>query len=115
MKWRRMKRPVHSLELMRRTTFSMPCTIWSVLALLLVGFGQVPLRAQDLKLEVQLVWATNDHKSPDARHKPVDPEIRKKLEELPLKWTNYFSVKRESLDVPVSASRTATLSDKCAV
>ena len=37
-----------------------------------------------LKLEAQLLWGTNDGTSPNPKHKPVGPEIRKKLKELPL-------------------------------
>lgn len=67
----------------------------------------------DLKLEVQLIWGTNDQKSPDAKHKPVDQELKKRLQSLPLKWTNYFEVNRLSMVVPQAGTQKAPLSDRC--
>lgn len=69
--------------------------------------------APDLKLEALLVWGTNERTSPDANHKPVGPHLQKKLEELPLKWSNYFEVKRLRFDVPLSGSKKVQLSEKC--
>lgn len=100
---------------MRVLRASATLLIWLSAAVVLFGIGQAGARAQDIKLEVQLVWASNDNKSPDAKHKPVEADIRKKLQELPLKWTNYFMVKREWIEVPVSASKKASLSEKCAI
>ncbi len=66
-----------------------------------------------MKLEAQLLWGTNDATSPNPKHKPVDEDIRKKLKELPLKWTNYFEETRKSLDVTEAAAKRVTLSDRC--
>ena len=71
--------------------------------------------AGDMKLEAQLIWATNDQEDPNPKHKPVSREIREKLNQLPLKWTNYFEVNRTPLDVPKGEARPATLSDKCGI
>lgn len=71
--------------------------------------------AADLKFEAQLLWGTNDPKSPDPRHKPISDEIRKALKDLPLKWTNYFEVSRASFAVADEASKKVTLSEKCEV
>jgi len=68
-----------------------------------------------LKLEALLVWGTNDAASPDPKHKPVEPAIRKKLQELPLKWNNYFEVSRKAIEVPGSSSKKVSLSEKCDV
>ena len=46
------------------------------------------LQAATMKLQVQLVWGTNDDHSPNPKHKPVEADVRKKLKELPLKWSN---------------------------
>jgi hypothetical protein len=69
----------------------------------------------ELKVEAQLVWGTNDQKSPDPKHKPVSEDVRKKLLGLPLKWTNYFEVNRKLLIVPVASQKKEALSEKCAV
>ena len=74
-----------------------------------------PVSAADsnLKLEAQLVWGTNDKLSPDPKHKPVEPAVKKKLSELPLKWTNYFEETRKTFDVPQGEARRIILSDLC--
>lgn len=91
-----------------------------LLPLWLLGLG---LRAEvtemgqgaETKYEVQLIWATNDKKSPNPEHKPVEPEIRKKLDELPLRWENYFEVNRKEFSVSKGGRVRETLSEKCAV
>ena len=52
--------------------------------------------AADRKMEARLVWGTNDDKSPEPSHKPLDGELAKKLREMPLKWKNYFEVNRKT-------------------
>jgi len=69
----------------------------------------------ELKYEAQLIWATNDKKSPDPKHKPAEPEVKKKLGELPLKWDNYFEVKRKRFTVSKGAAAKAPMSEKCAL
>jgi len=79
-----------------------------------VAVGSVAL-AEDLKLEAQLVWGTNDKKAPNPRVKPVEPEIRKKLAELPLRWTNYFEINRKQFEVPHGRTGKTALSEKCSL
>jgi hypothetical protein len=67
------------------------------------------------KFEAQLIWATNDKQSPDPKHKEVEPEIRKKLAELPLKWEHYFEINRQQVSVPKNGTNCVVLSDKCTV
>jgi len=88
-------------------------TICSV-ALLLVP-ASASSASGGMKLEVQLIWGTNDSKSPDEKHKQVESEVRKKLEDLPLKWSHYFLVKSKKLDLAASEMKKETLSDKCSV
>jgi len=88
---------------------------WFALAFSLLIFTGVVARAGDLKLEAQLVWGTNDEKSPDPKLKPVEAEVRKKLADLPLKWSNYFEINRQRFNVPQGATRKTALSEKCAV
>ena len=94
-----------------------------VLPLLMIGWC---LHAQDvevvqvgdgseLKFEVQLIWGTNDKDSPNPKHKPVEPEIRKKLDEIPLKWATYFEVSRKQIAVPKGGKTKEPLSEKCSI
>jgi len=73
------------------------------------------MQAADMQLEAILVWGTNEQKSPEPKHRPVGPELKKRLQELPLKWTNYFEVNRVKIDVPPSGSNKVPLSDKCEI
>ena len=69
--------------------------------------------AAPMKIEVQLIWGTTNQVSPNAEHKAIGPELKKKLQDLPLKWTNYFEVKRMDVDVPAAGVATVPLSEKC--
>ena len=82
---------------------------------LLCAPSQAISASGDMKLEVQLIWGTNDSKSPDEKHKEVEPEVKKKLENLPLKWSHYFLVKSKKLDIAAGETRKESLSEKCAV
>jgi hypothetical protein len=77
--------------------------------------GCAHLRAQaaeELKLQAQLVWATDDPKPPEGKnYKAVEPEIRKQLKAL--KWRNYFEVKRIDFTLAPVATKKIALSDKC--
>ena len=67
------------------------------------------------KFELQLVWATNDKQSPDAKHKDISPERRKRLEQLQLKWANYFEVNQKEFTVPDRGTNKVPISEKCTV
>jgi len=90
-----------------------------VTAIFCLAFLVVPYSARsasgDMKLEIQLIWGTNDSKSPDEKHTEVEPEVRKRLENLPLKWSHYFLVKSKKLELGASETKKESLSDKCAV
>ena len=70
--------------------------------------------AAELKLEAKLIWATNDEKSPDPEHKPVDPATAEKLRKV-FKWKNYFVVNRIVKVVPSRGSSRFDLSKHCSV
>jgi hypothetical protein len=82
----------------------------SVIILILAAWNA---QASGQKIEVQLVWGTTNQVSPNAKHKAVGPELKKKLQELPFKWTNYFEVKRMDVDVPAAGAAKVPLSEKC--
>jgi hypothetical protein len=71
------------------------------------------VQAEDIKLEAQLLWGTNDKTSPNPKHKPVEEKTRKKLKELPLKWTNYFEETKKEFKVSEGASTKINLSERC--
>lgn len=98
---------------MRRTVFCSSLALACLLGVL--GFAPARLEAADMKLEAQLLWGTDDAKSPNPKHKAVDPELKKKLKALPLKWANYFEETRRTLDVPQGATRRLALSDLCEI
>jgi hypothetical protein len=71
------------------------------------------LQAATLKLQVQLIWGTGDDHSPDPKHKPLESDVKAKLKDLPLKWSNYFEVNRKDFEVPASGATKVPLSEKC--
>src|SRR5882762_1319307 len=89
--------------------------VWAGVAFMLGMAAEQPAKGKPLKFEVQLVWGTNDPQSPDPKHKPVDPEVAKRLKQLPLKWSNYFVVNKKSLEMVVGAEKKEPLSEKCAI
>lgn len=87
------------------------------LAALLVLFAYIGAAAQagELKFRAYLVWATNAERPPDTALKPVESDVRRKLEELPLKWSNYFEVNRTNFTVLQTGLKEVTLSAKCQI
>ena len=53
------------------------CFLFVLALICVVPFAQ----AGELKLEAQLVWATNDKASPDPNHKPVEASLVKKFQQ----------------------------------
>src|SRR5882762_6264102 len=86
----------------------------AVSVLLLLSSCLQPASAAELKLEAKLIWATNDDKSPDPEHKPVDPATAEKLRKV-FKWKNYFVVNRIVKVVPSRGVNRFELSKQCAV
>ena len=97
-------RPISSLALVLR---------WVLAGLFVVGCAHLRAQAaEELKLQAQLVWATDDPKPPEGKnYKAVEPEIRKQLKAL--KWRNYFEVKRIDFTLAPVATKKIALSDKC--
>jgi hypothetical protein len=71
--------------------------------------------AADRKMEARLIWGTNEEKSPDARHKPMDGDLARKLREMPLKWKNFFEVNRQVFSINTTGYTTVVMSKKCTV
>jgi hypothetical protein len=90
-------------------------SLWlSALMVLAVGLGTARAGSARLKFEVLLVWGTNDSESPDPKHKPVEPDVKKELNKL-FKWQNYFEVNRKKFDVNPGGTTNVDVSDKCAL
>ena len=85
------------------------------MAFLLVAAVGSPVLAGEIKLEAQLIWGTNDEKSPDPKHKAVDDKVEKKLKKLPFKWQNYFEVNRQKFSVAQGETKKIVLSKDCEI
>src|SRR5690349_6960462 len=92
-------------------------TFIAVCAALMV-LAATPARtfAADMKLQAQLVWGTDDSKPPEGKdYKPVEPAIQKKIKDLPLRWKNYFEVKRRDFSIAPAGSAKIDISEKCSL
>src|SRR6185295_2007054 len=92
---------------------------WLVFAIALLFSNNGALAASDeVTLEVQLVWGTNDAKPPaDSKSKltPIGPKLDAKLKKSPFKWEHYFEVHRERFTLKVGEEKTASISKSCEV
>ena len=90
--------------------------VWLAATLvLLVGVG-FDAQAAEMKLQAFLLWGTDDSQPPAGKtYKPASPEIRQKLKDLPLKWTNWFEVRRVEAEIPQNATKAIVISEKCQV
>src|SRR5262245_50076499 len=93
---------------------SADCLRW-VCAITFLVSSLAVAAAADLKLEALLVWGTNDEKSPDPAHKPVDVALAKKLGNLPFKWKNYFVINRKTFTANDKDYTTNAMSKKCTI
>lgn len=91
----------------------LPASLLSAFVFLTAGAFSVV--AGDAKFEAQLIWATNDKECKDPKLKPIEPEVRRKLNELPLKWENYFEVNRRQFSVVEAGTNSVVMSEKCTV
>src|SRR5260370_7183277 len=96
-----------------RATLAIPA-LWFLSACMILGSSSLRAHAEDMKLEVQLLWGTNDDQSPDKNLQPVQPDIKKRLKELPPKLTNYFLLNLHRFDVPPPTTQKDPLTSKSA-
>ena len=67
-----------------------------------------------MKLQAFLLWGTDDAKPPEGKaYQPVNLDVRQKLKDLPLKWTNWFEVKRVECVVAEGVAKQVTVSEHC--
>lgn len=91
--------------------FSTGRGLWRWLAVALICSVTVAWGG-DLKVNARLIWGTNDGKSPDPAHRPVDDDLAKKLGKT-FKWKNYFEVRRVTAQIPNHGVKRITMSPKC--
>jgi hypothetical protein len=96
----------------RFSTIRLACI---ALGFLLATVLAAPVSAGELKLEAILIWGTNDEKSPDPKHKAVDPKLAKKLKKSPFKWRNYFEVNRVKFTLAEDQTQKIELSKECKI
>src|SRR3954471_8482176 len=88
--------------------------LWISTMLIFGAGGAAKASAAEIKLQTQLVWGTDDAKPPEGKdYKLVEPSVQQKLNELPLKWKNYFEVRRTNFSVMPTVAKKVPLSDKC--
>ena len=85
-----------------------------VVTSLVFTLSTAALLAANVKIEAKLIWATDEAKSPDANHTPVDAATAERLRKA-FKWKNYFVVKTVVKDIPSRGSVPFELSKKCTV
>ena len=89
-----------------------PRRAWAVIVLALLV--ALPVAGANLKLEAKLIWGTDEAKSPNPNHKPVEQEVADRLRKM-FKWKNYFVVNRVEKTVPSRGSNRFVLSEKCTI
>ena len=94
--------------------FSIQRSVRVVAWLAMLVLLALPVAAANLKLEAKLIWGTNEPKSSNPAHKPVEQEVADKLRKV-FKWKNYFIVNRVEGTVSSRGSNRFVLSDKCTV
>lgn len=99
---------------MRPKLISTACLLWLCVAAALSSFA-TSARAEDIKLEAQLIWCTNDSTSPNPKHKPVEADVEKKLKKLPFKWDHYFEVHRKQFTVSKADVKEVEMSKDCSI
>jgi hypothetical protein len=98
-----------------RTAASATLAVWIVSALFSLLTTSARAADGEMKIEAQLIWATNDKEDPKLKQKPVASEIREKLKNLPLRWANYFEINKVAVEIPKGETRRAKMSEKCEV
>ena len=100
---------------MKLYRFSVAHLTFFAFGFLLLATCGVRVHAGEIKLEAQLIWGTNDEKSPNPKHKPVDAKVAKKLKKLPFKWQHYFEVNRKQFTVTQGETTKIVLSKDCEI
>jgi len=99
---------------MRAKWISVTGAVGLALAVALLAGGQSGAQGAEMKLQAFLLWGTDDSKPPEGKtYKPAQLDIREKLKDLPLKWTNWFEVRHKDFTVLQGAAAHVPVSEKC--
>jgi hypothetical protein len=99
---------------MRATLMRATSLGWFSIALAVLAGMNSRALAGEMKLQAFLLWGTDDTKPPAGKtYKAVDLDVRQKLKDLPLKWTNWFEVNRKEFVIPGGGSSKVSISEKC--
>jgi hypothetical protein len=80
------------------------------LVMLLTGAAQ----AQSVRVEAQLIWATNDPISPNPKLRPVEPDLARRFVNGPFRWKYYFEVNRQLVQMVVGETKAKiVMSEHC--
>jgi hypothetical protein len=90
-------------------------TLRLALVALALCSGALVSPAAERKLEARLIWGTNEDKSPDPSHKPLEGDLARKLRDLPFKWKNYFEVSRHVFTIDNKAYTNVVISSQCSI
>ena len=90
------------------------CFSGALLALVALFVSVSAAQAENLKLEARLIWGTNDSKSTNDKHKPVDEATNKKLGKI-FKWKHYFVETTHKVSVKSRTSRKLKMSKDCTI
>lgn len=89
---------------------------WFLVALAVGVCVPLSASAPGLKIDAYLLWGTNGATPPPGKnYKPVNAELRKKLKDLPLKWSTYFEVHHRNFTVPIGEIKEESMSTKCQI
>jgi hypothetical protein len=101
---------------MRANLIRATSLLWVATLAAVVAGGELRAQAADWKLQAYLLWGTDDRQPPAGKnYKTVDLEVRQKLKDLPLKWTNWFEVNRVAFVLPQGGAKEVPISEKCQV
>ncbi len=88
------------------------CRILAIGLATLLGTG--PLTAAELKLELRLIWCTNEKLPPD-KHKEVEPATVEKFRKVPFRWQYYYEINRVTGTVASRGTKAFKMSEKCTI
>jgi hypothetical protein len=85
---------------------------WAILAGSLLWLHLASAAPDQITLEAQLIWATNDPTSPNPRHMAAEDAVVRKLQGLGLKWNKFFEDRgdRQSLSLKAGETRKVQMS-----
>lgn len=97
---------------MKLKSLNLVLTCKAFLVLLAFLIPATPVKAANLKLDIYLVWASNDEKVPNSNSKKLNNEMANKLKKI-FKWKYYFEISKQQGEIPSRATKKFNVSKKC--